>query len=105
MLIGLIVFLTVGILFFVLGLLIWKKQKINLIHEYHIRSVKQEDVPAYTRLMGIGMLAIGTGCVITGAVVFIFEKPLGWIAFPVGFLAGLVIFLKAQKTYNGGLFS
>ena len=105
MLIGLIVFLAVGILFFFLGLLVWKKQRINLIHEYHTRNVKQEDIPSYTRLMGIGMLAIGTGCIITGVVVFIFEKMLGWIAFPIGFLSGIVIFHKAQRTYNGGLFS
>ena len=59
MLIGLIVFLGVGILFFVLGTVLWKKQRMDLVNEWHTRNVKPEDVPAYTRLIGLSLLAIG----------------------------------------------
>ena len=105
MLFGMIVFLGVGILFLVLGTLLWKKQKIGLIHEYHIQNVRKEDVQAYTRLMGFAMIAIGAGSVITGVVALGLEEPLGWIALPAGFLVGFVLIHKAQKTCNGGWFS
>ena len=105
MIFGMIIFLAVGILCLVFGLLLWKKQKLSLVHDYHTRNVKKEDVPAYTRLMGFGLLAIGAGCVLTGVVAFGLERPLGWIAFPAGFLVGLGLMLRAQKKYNGGVFS
>lgn len=104
MLLGLIVLLTVGGLFLVLGLLLWKKQRIGLIHAYHTRNVRPEDVPAYTRQMGFGMLSIGAGCVLTGLLVFLFEIMPGWIAFPLGFAVGLALMLRAQKRFNGGCF-
>ena len=105
MIFGMIVFLAVGILCFVFGLLLWKKRRISLVHDYHTRKVQEADVPAYTRLMGFGLLAIGAGCVLTGVVAFGLERPLGWIAFPAGFLVGLALILRAQKKYNGGVFS
>ena len=102
MLIGLIVFLSVGILFLALGTVLWKKQRIDLVNAWHTRHVKKEDVAAYTRLMGLSLIAIGVGCVITGVVACIFENNLGWIALPIGFVVGFALIWKAQKKYNGG---
>ena len=102
MLIGLIVFLGVAILFFVLGWLLWKKQRIDLVNAWHTRNVKKEDVPAYTRLMGLSLIAIGAGCLVTGIVACILEETLGWIALPAGFVAGFALIWTAQKKYNGG---
>lgn len=70
MIIGVIVDLAVGLLCIILGLMLWKKQKISLIHSYHYKNVKKEDVPAYTRLMGIGLILIGVGICITGGTQF-----------------------------------
>lgn len=102
MLIGMIVLLGVGILFFVLGWLLWKKQRIDLVNAWHTRNVKQEDIPAYTRLMGFSLIAIGAGCAVTGIVACMFEENLGWLALPVGFVVGFTLIYKAQKKYNGG---
>ena len=105
MLFGMIVFLAVGLLCLVFGLLLWKKRRISLVHDYHTRKVKEADVPAYTRLLGFGLLATGAGCILTGVVALGLEEPLGWIAFPAGFLVGLALILRAQKKYIGGVFS
>ena len=102
MLIGLIVLLGVGILFFVLSWLLWKKQRIDLVNAWHTRNVKKEDVPAYTRLIGLSLIAIGAGCLVTGIVACLLEESLGWLALPVGFVAGFALIRKAQKKYNGG---
>lgn len=105
MLFGLIVFLAVGILLLVLGLLLCRKQSISVLHDYHTRNVTREDVPAYTLLVGLGLIAMGAGCVLTGLIALLLEEPGGWLALPIGFLAGLILIGKAQKKYNGGWFS
>ena len=102
MLFGMIVFLAVGITCVVLGIILWKKQEISLVHDYHTRNVKRKDIPAYTRLMGIGLIAIGAGCVLTGVIALGLGQPSGWFAFPTGLVAGIILFTKAQKIYNGG---
>ena len=102
MLIGLIVLLGVGILFFVFGWLLWKKQRIDLVNAWHTRNVKPDDVPAYTRLMALSLIAIGAGCLVTGIVACLLEENLGWLALPVGFVVGFALIRKAQKKYNGG---
>ena len=99
-----IICMAVGILCIILGLILWKKQKISLVHDYHCRKVKKEDIPAYTRLMGIGLLLIGIGCCLTGIINLAFKTGAGWIAFVAGFIAGILQMNKAQKTYNESWF-
>ena len=104
MILGCAIEFAVGLLCIVMGLLVWKKQKVHLIHGYHYKNVKQKDIPAYTRLMGIGLVLIGVGICITG-LLNLFESSLWWISVLVGFVAGLLVINKAQKKYNGSWFS
>ena len=101
----LITYIGVGILTFVFAFLLIKKQKINLVHSYHHKNVKEEDIPAYTRQMGIGLLLIGAGCIITGLINFFSKKHLGIIAFVICSVAGFAVTNRAQKKYNGSWFS
>ena len=104
MLIGVIIELAIGALCIVLGCILWKKQKVSLVHEYHYKNVKKDDIPAYTRLLGIGLIVIGAGICVTGVFNW-FESSLWWIPMLVGFVAGLFLMNKAQKKYNGSWFS
>ncbi|MBO4354521.1 MAG: DUF3784 domain-containing protein [Clostridia bacterium] len=104
MLVGVIVEAAVGAVIVTLGVLIWAKQKISLIHEYHYKNVKAEDVPAYTRLVGIGLIIIGAGIVATGVLNF-FHSTLWWVPLAAGFVAGLIVMNAAQQKYNGSWFS
>lgn len=104
MIIGVIVDFAVGLLCIILGLMLWKKQKISLIHSYHYKNVKKEDVPAYTRLMGIGLILIGVGICITGVLNLLYLS-LWWVPLLVGFVMGFIIMNKSQKKYNGSWFS
>lgn len=101
MLVGFIVYMAVGILCIVLGLLIWKKQKIELIHDYHHTHVKKADIPAYTRMMGVGLLLIGVGSCLTGIIDLVFDTAKGMTVFLVGLVAGIAVMGRAQKRYNG----
>ena len=103
MIFGIIIELAVGALCIVLGLLIWKKQKISLLHDYHYKNVSKQDVPAYTRIIGIGLILIGAGICMTGILNMI-ESSLWWIPMFVGILAGFIVMSRAQKKYNGSWF-
>ena len=104
MIIGILIEATVGILCIVLGFLIWKKQKISLIHDYHYRNVKEEDVPSYTRQIGSGLIIIGSGILLTG-MLDLLNSSLWWIPLIIGFSLGLIVIIKAQKKYNGSIMS
>ena len=56
MLLEFIVLSVIGIVFFIIGWLIWKWEKINLIHNYHYKNVAEADKKAYTALMGKGAM-------------------------------------------------
>ena len=104
MIIGIIIELAVGVLLIVLGLLLWKKRMISLLHDYHYRNVKKEDIPAYTREMGIGIITIGSGIIITGVLNMMYSS-LWWIPLAAGFILGLMILFRAQMKYNGSVIS
>ena len=105
MIIELVTYIGVGILCLIFAFLLIKKRKINLIHDYHHRNVTKEDVPAYTKKMGLGLLLIGAGCLVTGIINFFTKKQFGIIALVIATVAGLVVTNKAQKKYNGSWFS
>lgn len=100
MIVGFIIELVVGLICITFGLLIWKKQKVSLVHDYHYKNVKEEDLAAYCKLMGIGIIVIGIGIILTGLYFLIFENMLGLLILLLGFVVGIIIINKAQK-YNG----
>ena len=102
MIIGCIIETSVGVLLIVLGSLVWFKRKVSLLHTYHYKNVKEEDLPAYCRMVGIGLILIGLGIGVTG-VLNLFYLSLWWIPVLVGFVSGLTVFIIAQKKYNGSI--
>ena len=58
MIIGLIIEFAAGILLTALGLSVWKKKNVSLLHDYHVRNVKEEDLADYSRLMGQGLIVM-----------------------------------------------
>ena len=104
MILGVLIELIVGTICIVLGVLLWKKQMLSILHDYHYRNVKKDDIPAYTRKMGTGLIIIGAGIIITG-LLDILCPCIWWIPLLIGFVSGLCVIYKAQKKYNGSVFS
>lgn len=102
MVLGVIIDFAVGAICIILGVLLWKKQLVSLLHDYHYRHVKKDDIPAYTRQMGTGLMIIGAGIIVTG-LLDLARSSLWWIPLSAGFVLGLVIMYKAQKKYNGSV--
>lgn len=91
---------TVGIIFIVLGYLIWKKEKITLFNDYHVDKISDEDKKAFCRLSGIGILVSGAGLLITAIILAITDSALSFIVFAVGFVIGIVMLIMAEIKYN-----
>ncbi len=102
--------MILGALISVIGILNIRGD-IRSLHWYHRQRVSPEDVKPYGRLVGIGTLLCGAGCVVFG----IFSLIANMIAMPlftvmggalllVCVAIGLVIVFAAMFKYNKGIF-
>ena len=102
MILGVIIDLAVGAALVILGILLWKKQMVSILHDYHYKNVKKEDLPAYTRQVGIGLIVIGAGIIITGLLNLAYSS-FWWVSLLAGFGLGIIVIYRAQKKYNGSV--
>ena len=98
-----IIAIGVGILaliFICLGWFIWKREKISLLHSYHYDKVSERDKKSFCKISGCGVIFIGTGLLVTALVIALTESVLSFIAFALGFAAGLALLIYAGAKYN-----
>lgn len=100
MIITTILLLFLSILFLTIGFLLWKKEKITLLHDYHRKHVSEEDKKAFCALSGLGIVSIGAGLVITAAILFFTDSAWCFLAFAAGFIAGITLLVHAGNKYN-----
>ena len=98
--IGVIITSGAGVIIAVMGWLIWKKEKISLLHDYHYEKVSQENKKAYCTLSGLGVFLVGSGILVSGVIVAFTDSTWGFLAFAVGFAAGIPLNITAQCRYN-----
>lgn len=89
-----------GVIIVVLGWLIWKKEKLSLMHDYHVDKVSVENRPAFCKLSGTGLIVMGTGLLITAVILGITDSAYSFLCFAVCFAAGLAMLIIAGAKYN-----
>ena len=101
---------VIGIAVIVIGILNMCGN-VSMLHSYHRKRVKEEDLKPFSKLVGIGTIIIGLGLTIAGVffTVFYITKTdlfnlLGNIVLGLGFIVGLIINFYAMKKYNKGIF-
>ena len=99
MVVGVIITVIVGVLLIVLGYLVWKKEKISLLHDYHYNNVSEEDKRAFCTLSGIGLLIMGAGILIAAVLLGVTGSVLSFIAVGVGLAVGMALLIRAAR-YN-----
>lgn len=99
-----IIMLGLSALFFYLGFMLWKKEKINIMHDYHYTKVKDEDRKAYTGIMGKAMIVIGIGMAISGIIGAFIDSAKSGIPFGIAFILGICMMIYGQIKYNKGIF-
>ena len=93
----------IGVLAFIfiyLGWMIWKKEKITLLHSYHYDKVSPGDKKVFGKISGWGVIAIGIGLLVTALIIAITDSALGFVAFAAGFVVGLALLIYAGAKYN-----
>ena len=100
MIVGTLIVAAVGILCTVMGYLLWKKERITLLHDYHYAGVAEKDKKAFCALSGIGVLSIGLGLLLTAVVWALTESAWSFLAFAVGLVVGIALLLAEGKRYN-----
>ena len=97
---GVIITSGAGVIIAVMGWLIWKKEKLSLMHDYHVNKVSVENKSAFCRLSGIGLVAIGIGLLISSVILFVTDSTYSFLCFAVCFVAGLAMLFTAETKYN-----
>ena len=100
----------VGILCIVIGILN-TKGNVKMLHSYHIKRVKPEDILPFGKLVGLGMIILGLSIVvfsIFALVAFYIEKEIlvtvGMVIMAIGIVVGMGLAFYAMKKYNKGIF-
>jgi hypothetical protein len=89
-----------ALVFIYLGCLIWKKEKITLLHSYHYDKVFPSDKKVFGKISGWGGIFIGIGLLVTAIIIGITDSALSFIAFALGFVVGLALLIYAGAKYN-----
>ena len=97
---GAIILGIISVSFLIIGFLIWKKEKISILHSYHYENVSEENKKAFCTLSGLGIISIGIGLLITAVIIGLTNSALSFIAFAIGFMLGLFLLIYAGKKYN-----
>lgn len=92
--------LVLGIVFIVLGMQIWLKQKMNLIISHHCEKVKEENKKAYCRNFGIGMIVIGIGFLLSAVCIPLLKTLFSFIPLTAGLVLGIVLIVYSIAKYN-----
>jgi hypothetical protein len=100
LIIGVIITGGVGVLLVILGFLLWKREMITLLHNYHVSNVSPENRRAFCKLSGIGLIVIGLSLLITAGILGITDSAYSFICFGVGFAVGLFALIAAGMMYN-----
>jgi len=72
---------VLALIFIYLGWLIWKKEKIILLHSYHYDKVSPSNKKLFCKISGWGVLLIGIGLLVTAIMIGITDSALSFIAF------------------------
>lgn len=89
-----------GLVFLALGWAIWKKEKIELLHDYHRNRVSEEDKKRFCALCGMGVEVIGIGMLLTAVLFLVTGRLWSLAAFVLGFLVGIAMLIRAIVKYN-----
>ena len=102
--------IVIGLVFIVIAIMNFKGN-IKMMHSYHIKNVKEEDVKPFGRLIGIAMLIVALAIITLGSLMIpatLLEDEMYitvsyFISIPL-FVIGLGIAIFAVKKYNKTIF-
>ena len=103
---SIIMFVT-AVLFLAFGIAVYNGNT-DLIHDYHRTNIKESELQEYGRAFAKGLFAMFATLLISGIIALFGEESLimaaSLVVLFVGLIVSVMVLLKVQKKYNGGLF-
>ncbi len=97
-----IVQIAIGVFLIVVGILNTKGH-ISMLHSYHRKRVKEEDVLPFGKKIGAGSIIIGL-TIIAAGISDLLSLNIANIILIVGFTSGIILIVYAMMKYNKGIF-
>ena len=98
----LIMQVAIGLVIIVVGVLN-AKGHISLLHSYHRKRVKEEDVLPFGKTIGFGTIIVGCTVIVAG-ISELFFSGITNIILVFGFVPGFIVIVYALLKYNKGIF-
>ena len=102
-----IMLFLIAILIFAMGVLVYRGNT-RLIHDYHQTKIKESEQQEYGRAFAKGMFSACVTFLISGIIALFGKRgsvtAISCLVLAAGLIVSLVILIKVQKKYNGGLF-
>ena len=80
------------------------KGNISMLHSYHRKRVKKEDIIPFGKKVGIGSIIIGIAIIIAGVFTILNYTHIGDVVLIMGLTMGCTIIFYAMFKYNKGIF-
>ena len=98
-----VILFGIAILILALGISVYRGNT-KLIHDYHQTNIKESQRQEYGRAFAKGMFAICATLFISGMIALFGVIAVSLIVLGAGLAVSVVVLVKVQKKYNGGLF-
>ena len=98
-----IIQIIIGLILIIIGIFNMKGN-ISLLHSYHRKTVKKDDIIPFGKKIGIGSIIIGITIIITGSLTILNYTTISNITLIIGLIIGLIIIFYAMFKYNKGIF-
>ena len=99
----LIVQIIIGLIIIIIGILNMKGN-ISLLHSYHRKRVKKEDIIPFGKKVGIGSIIIGITIIIAGLFAILNYTNISNAILVIGLVVGFIFIFYAMFKYNKGIF-
>ena len=95
--------IIIGLILIIIGIFNMKGN-ISLLHSYHRKKVKKEDIIPFGKKIGIGSIIIGITIIIAGSLTILNYTTISNIILIIGLIIGLIFIFYAMFKYNKGIF-
>ena len=98
-----IILFAIAALFLALGTSVYRGNT-KLIHDYHQTKVQETERLEYGRAFAAGLFALCATLLISGTAALLNQKSVSLAILFLGLILSIVILIKVQRKYNGGIF-
>lgn len=95
--------IIIGLVLIIVGTLNIKGN-ISMLHSYHRKRIKEEDIKPFGKKVGIGTIIIGITIIAAGLCMFFNYADISNVILIIGLVTGCIVIFYALFKYNKGIF-